>query len=241
MRTLTQRIIIHCFYLVLGATLAGCHADVTFSIDVRPDGSALVRTREIVDEAFYRAALSQGSDGDPFKIEWMRRRGWDVRTSIDRYRNHTILIFKRVRREDIHDLANATPGLSGRSAQFGPISLIRAPGLLVDRVSLAATVPPLLSLTSPEIGTFDYGIASAFAASAVTAHLELRTPMIVTSTNGSRGADGFVRWDLGLQEPTSIFYVARAVNITHALIAVTLVFAAAVLSWIFLGARRRSA
>jgi hypothetical protein len=206
--------------IVLALTLSACHADVTFRVDVKVDGTAVVTTKEVIDKQFYEAALSQSSDGDPFGIERLRRRGWLVSEATDETDGmRTITLTKSVARGDLRDLIHETPAVPRGSPALSPVSFSRSAGLLFDRVSLAAVVPPLLTLAAPEVGQFYSGIASVFAASAVTAHLELRTPGRVLATNGLLTPEGFVRWNLALQQPTDIEYSAAVFDFGHALLA----------------------
>ena len=77
----------------LALLLAGCAADVTFQLDVRPNGSALATTREVLDDDLYRMASRQTAMPDPFGIQTMQREGWSVATATDANGNHVIKMF----------------------------------------------------------------------------------------------------------------------------------------------------
>lgn len=203
--------------VLLAVVLVGCHADVTFQFDVHRDGSVLATIRELVDDQFYKAALSQSDD--PFGTRRLKLRGFDISTAVDRYDNHIITMSRWIGRDELKELANAAPASSSRLAGMGPISFSRAPGLFFDRVSLAATIPPLLTLAPSQAGGYSSGIASVFADSVATAHLEIRAPGKVLGTNGALEPDGFVRWDLSMRDPTTIQYAARVVDLWHVLAA----------------------
>ena len=68
---------------IFALVLAGCAADVTFQIDVRPNGSALATTREIVDDDLYRLALRQTAMSDPFGVQTMQHEGWSTSMATD--------------------------------------------------------------------------------------------------------------------------------------------------------------
>ncbi|HLY02186.1 MAG TPA: hypothetical protein VKR56_06770 [Candidatus Cybelea sp.] len=211
---------LHAPAVVLALTLAGCHADVTFRIDVKTNGTALITTTEVIDKQFYEAALSQSGNGDPFGVERLRRKGWLVSEDTDmRDGTRTITLTKSVSRDDLTDLMHTSPATPRGLPALGPVSFTRSPGLFFDRVSVSAVIPPLLTLASPEIGQFYSGVASLFAASAVAAHLELKTPGKLLATNGLLTPDGFVRWDLALQQSTDVEYSAKVLDFRHVLLA----------------------
>jgi hypothetical protein len=196
--------------------LAGCHADITYRFDLRGDGTALVTTREVIDGQLYDLALSQNTNGDPFGADKMQQEGWTVTRVEDESGNHVITISKQLDRDELKDAGSITPALRGTSLPFSPSEVSSSVGLFVERDSLSLTIPALLPLAMQNGGS-SYaggpfaGAASAMLASMVSLHLDLRTPGKVLSTNGETMPDGFVRWDLNLQAPTTIEYSVQRI------------------------------
>jgi hypothetical protein len=217
--------------------LAGCHADVTVRFDVHRDGTALVTTKEVIDDELYRLALSLDASGDPFHIDTMRREGWLVVRDIDENRRHVFTISKLIDRNEYKNLNRATPLLGDMARPLGTIEVSRSPGLFFERDSLSATIAPLLPLVSSTFSRLYAGVASGLLNSVLTAHLEMKTPGRVFATNGEILPDGAVRWDLNLEEPTTIEYSARVINFYHVALAIII---ALVLGLAISAAQRRS-
>jgi hypothetical protein len=206
--------------VILLPLLVGCHADVTVRFDIRGDGAALVTTKEIIDDELYKLALSQDASGDPFHLDTMRHAGWLVLSDIDGNRSHVFTISKLINRNERKGLNRATPILGDMSRPLGIIEVSRAPGLFFERDSLSATIAPLLPLVSSTFGRFYVGVASGLLNSVLTVHLEMKTPGKILATNGTILPDGAVRWDLNLEEPTTIDYSARVINFNHLALAI---------------------
>lgn len=224
--------------LVVSVTfLTACHADVTFSFDVHGNGSALATTREVIDDQLYELASSQNTDGDPFGTERLQRQGWTVSRSSDDNGNHIITISKPLSRSEFKYANDGMPALRGASLPFNSLELSRSPGLFVERDSLSATIPALLPWAQYVMNRPYAGLASAIASSFVALHLELRTPGKVLATNGETTPDGFVRWDLNLQAPTTIQYSVQRVDSGRIIAAV--IIALLILGAILMGARNR--
>jgi hypothetical protein len=206
----------------------GCHADVTTRVEVRGDGTALVTTKEIIDDQLYKLALSQNTNGDPFGAEQMQRKGWTVSSASGNDGNHTITISRLFGGSDLKGFSSDTPVLAGRVLPLGQVHFSRSSsGLFFERDSVSATIPALLPLASSTISRFYAGVALALVAPVVTVYLEVKTPGTISATNGEIMPDGFVRWNLSLQEPTTIQYSARMINFWH--VAVGIFIALAVL------------
>lgn len=205
------------------AFLAACHADVTFRADLHRDGTALLSAREILDDELYALAFSQETRGDPFGVRRLQREGWTLTSVSDARGNHIITLSKQVDARDLGGRDAVAPVLRGTPLRYGAIRFARAPGLLFEQDSLAATIPPLLPLALSRMNGLYAGAASSLAASVVSAHLELKAPGRVTATNGTMMPDGAVRWDLDLQGPTEVRYSVRMVNLGHVAAAVVAV------------------
>lgn len=195
--------------------LVACHADATVRLDLRGDGTTLVRTKEVIDDDLYKLALSEDASGDPFYTERMRRDGWLIQTSVDGKRNRVITMSKVVGGNQFEELNHESPMVRGISQSLGSFRVSRAPGLLFERDSLSATIAPVMPLISSAYGRFLAGIASQVLGSVLALHLEVKTPGTLLATNGQILPDGAVRWDLNLTEPTTVWYSARMVNIYH--------------------------
>jgi hypothetical protein len=205
--------------------LMGCHADVTTRVEVRANGTALVTTNEIIDDQLYKLALSQNTNGDPFGALQMQRKGWTVSSASDNDGNHTITISRLFGGSDLKGLSSGMTVLGGRMLPLGAVQFSRSPsGLFFERDSLSAKIPALLPLASSTINRFYTGVALALVAPVVTVHLEIKTPGTVSATNGEVMPDGFVRWDLKLQEPTTIQYSARMINFWHVAVGIFIAF-----------------
>jgi hypothetical protein len=201
--------------------LTGCHADVTTRVEVSANGTALVTTNEIIDDQLYKLALSQNTNGDPFGALQMQREGWMVSGASDNDGNHTITISRLFAGSDLKDLSSGMTVLGGRMLPLGAVQFSRSPsGVFFEQDSLSARIPALLPLASSTISRFYSGVALELVAPIVSVHLELKTPGTISATNGEVMPDGFVRWDLNLQEPTTIQYSARMINFWHVAIGI---------------------
>jgi hypothetical protein len=213
---LARRILLCLLVIAPVFLLTGCHADVTTRVEVRGDGTALVTTKEIIDDQLYKLALSQNTNGDPFGAEQMQRKGWTVSSASGNDGNHVITISRLFGGSDLKDFSSATPVLTGGVLPLGQVHFSRSSsGLFSERDSLSATIPALLPLASSTISRFYAGVALALVAPVVTAYLEVKTPGTISATNGEIMPDGFVRWNLNLQEPTTIQYSATMINFWH--------------------------
>lgn len=201
--------------LLLLPLLAGCHADVNVRFNLRDDGTTFVRTSEIIDDELYKLVLSEAASGDPFYTERMRRDGWLIVTGVDAGRNHLITMSKVIDRNHFNDLGRVSPIVRGAAQSLGTIQFSRAPGLIFERDSLSATIAPLLPTLSSTYSRFFAGIASQILTAALAVHLEVKTPGKVFATNGEIMPDGAVRWTLNLEEPTTVEYSARMINLYH--------------------------
>jgi hypothetical protein len=208
--------------------LAACHGDVTFRFDVHGDGTALATARGIMDDQLYELALSQNANGDLFGTERLQREGWTVSQAFDENGNHVITISKLLSRNDL-TISGTTSALRGASLPFSSIELSRSPGLFVERDSLSATIPALLPWAQSALNRPYLGLAAAVFGSTVAVHLELRTPGKVLATNGERTPNGFVRWDLGLQAPTTVLYTVRVIHFGRILAIILIALAALLL------------
>lgn len=212
--------------------LTGCAADVTFQIDVRPNGSALASTREVVDDELYRMALRQTAMPDPFGVQTMQREGWSASMTTDANGNHVITMSKLLSRDDLSNIGSptnigkGTPALRGLFLPLSSVSISRSPGFFVETASLSATAPALLPFVQSQLRPPYDDLASAMFSSAVALHFELRTPGEVLQTNGAPAPGGFYRWNLSLQQPTPMVYRVRVVHADR--IALVVIFAAAV-------------
>ncbi|HLX25469.1 MAG TPA: hypothetical protein VKR05_00640 [Candidatus Cybelea sp.] len=209
----------------LALLLTGCAADVTFLIDVRPNGSAVATTREIVDDDLYRMASRQTAMPDPFGVQTMQREGWSASTTTDANGNHVITLTKLLSRDDLNSIGRPTPALRGLFLPLSSVSISRSPGFFVETASLSATAPALLPFVQSQLKPPYDDLASAMLSSAVALHFELRTPGEVLQTNGVSAPGGFVRWVLALQQPTQMAYRVRVVHADR--IALVVIFAAA--------------
>lgn len=224
----------------LALLLTGCAADVTFQIDIRPNGSALATTREIVDDELYRLALRQTTMPDPFGVKTMQSEGWSASMTTDANGNHVITMSKLLSRDDLNSVGQPTPspGLRGLFLPLTSASISRSPGFFVETDSLSATAPALLPFVQSELKPPYDDLASAMLSSAVALHFELRTPGSVLQTNGEPSTDGFFRWDLSLQRPTQLVYRVRVVHADR--IALVVIFAAALIVLLVRVSVRRS-
>src|SRR5271165_691252 len=100
------RVVPPAFALLL---LTGCAADVTFFIDVHRNGSALVTTREVIDDQLYLLAQRQNMTGDPFGIERLESEGWSVSATSDDRGNHVITMWKLLSRGDLNSAGSGHP------------------------------------------------------------------------------------------------------------------------------------
>jgi hypothetical protein len=192
--------------------LAGCRADVTFRFDLHTDGSALATTHEVFDDQLFKLARSQDATSDPFGTERLENAGWTVARTVDGAGNHIITMSKLLGRGDLN-LSQGTAAEFRRSIPpLSSLELSRSPSLFTERDSVTATIPALLPLAQANIHRPDVGLASAIADSIAAVHLELRTPGKVLATNGETTPSGFVRWDLGLEAPTTVYYTVQIVR-----------------------------
>jgi hypothetical protein len=194
-----------------GLLLAGCHADVTFALDVYDNGTALATTREVLDDQVYRLALSQNTSGDPLDLQRLQRDGWTISRTYDDNGNHVLTITKLLSQREL-SVRGASTALRDAWLPFSAIRLSRSPGFFTERDSLTATIPALLPWAQSALDKPYAAFVAAMAASAVALHLELRTPGKVLATNGEQTPSGYARWDLGLQAPTTIAYSVRVVH-----------------------------
>lgn len=58
--------------------LTGCHADITYKIDVHPNNTATVAMREVLDDQLYNIVVNQSQSSDPFNAAAARQNGWTV-------------------------------------------------------------------------------------------------------------------------------------------------------------------
>lgn len=215
--------------------LAGCRADVTFRIDVRANGTAVATTTEVMDDELYRLVLGQAAGGDPLGLERMQREGWAVSRVYDDNGDHIIRISKVLGPHDL-SVAGASRALRGGAVPFSSIDLSRRPGPFVEQDSLRATIPALLPWAQSALNRPYAASVWAVANSALAMHLELRTPGKVLATNGEMAPQGFTRWDLGLQAPTTLLYRVQIVHYDRIVALVLIVLAA--LIWGFRSLRR---
>ena len=223
----------------LALLLGGCAADVTFQIDVRPNGSALATTREVVDDELYRMALRQTAMPDPFGVQTMQRNGWSASVTTDANGNHIITMSKLLSRDDVSSIGRQpTPALRGLFLPLSSGAISRSPGFFVETDSLSATAPALLPFVQSELRPPYDDLASAMLSSAVALHFELRTPGKVLRTNGTPAPGGFTRWDLALEQPTQMTYTVRIVHADR--IALVIIFGVALAVLVFRVALRHA-
>lgn len=196
---------------LLTVFLAGCRVDVTFRLDVHPNGTALCTVTNVMDDELYRLALSQTSNGDPFGLARLQRNGWSISRVYEENTDHIVTISRLMSPRELSAGGGATS--RGVALPVSSINLSRTGGFLVERDSLAATIAPLVPWAEATLKRPYASIAWDVIASAVALHLELRTPGKVLATNGATTPDRFVRWDVSLRAPTTILYSVRVVRV----------------------------
>lgn len=204
---------------------SACHADVTFRFDLGRDGRTLATTKAIVDDQLYALATSESTD--PFGVASLQQRGWSTYETTDSAGNHILTASKLFEGSDLGHLSRDV-SLVGRSLSPMQLRVSHVSGLLFDRDSASAVIPPFEPVALSKISPVYGGIESTVLSNALAAHFELRTPGKILSTNGHVMPDGSVRWDLNLQEPTTVQYSVRLLSIRHVAIALLILAGLAV-------------
>ena len=228
---------IHALALTL-PFLTACHADVTFQFDVHRNGTVTATTRDVLDDQLYQLGFNQNTGTDPLGISRLQQQGWAVSRAVDNDGNHVITMSKVLRRQELSS-PSAAVALRGAAPPFSSLNISRSPAFFVERDSLSATVPALLSLALSTVNRHYSSFATDMLGSVVALHFELRAPGKVLATNGAAAPNGFTRWDLNLQSPTRILYSVRIVRIDRIVLVVLVL--AALLASAFVARLRRDA
>lgn len=197
--------------------LAGCHATVTLSFNVHPNNTVTVNVREVLDDQLYQLVENQDDGNSDFGVASAQAQGWVASRSVDEDDNHIILMSKTF---TMAEFANAftngnLPASAGTSIPLDIAAITQTRGLFTDTESLSTTIPAPMPSSQPDAGNPWASAGEAMAASVVSLHLQLKTPGKVVSTNGETLPDGTVQWDLALQSPTAVQYVAQTPDVAH--------------------------
>jgi hypothetical protein len=228
--------------MVTTLLLTGCHADITYRLDVHSNNTVTVAIREKLDDQFYNMAVSQSKDGDPFGAEAAKKAGWEVSKSVNDDGDHVNLLTRTVPLDSLKEALSTGPSANGVGAPIAidPSSMTRTVGFLTDRSVLHVAIPAPMgkpetaSTTRNPLGAS----ASAMVSSIVSMHFELKTPGKVLDTNGDTTSDGAVRWNLNLQGPTDVQYTVETTDLPHAILLATILLAVIVLGIVVMRHRK---